>query len=394
MSTFARPWDLDPAIRFLNHGSFGACPRAVLDWQAELRREMEREPVRFLARELEGRLDAARESLAAFVGARADDLAFVSNATTGVNTVVRCLDLRRGDELLTTDHAYNACRNALDAAAEAAGARVVVAPVPFPLGAVDEVVDPVLHAVGPRTRLALLDHVTSPTGLVWPVERLVEALRERGVESLVDGAHGPGMVPLDLTRLGAAWYTGNLHKWVCAPKGAAFLHVRPDLRQGLRPLVVSHGRNATRTDRGRFRREHDWTGTCDPTPWLCVPEAIRFLGSLLPGGWEELRERNRGLALGARDALCRALGIPAPAPDEMVGALAAVPVPASPRPAVDALVDPLQAALFDRHGIEVPVYFWPRAPRRILRVSAAAYNEPGQYDVLAEALPDLLEEGL
>lgn len=394
MSTIARLWGLDPAIRFLNHGSFGACPRAVLDRQAELRREMEREPVRFLARDLEGRLDAARETLAAFVGARPDDLAFVTNATTGVNTVLRCLDLRPGDELLTTDHAYNACRNALDAVAEGSGAGVVVAAVPFPLGSADEVVGAVLGAVGPRTRLALLDHVTSPTGLVWPVERLVDALRERGVETLVDGAHGPGMVPLDLTRLGAAWYAGNLHKWVCAPKGAAFLHVRPDRRGDLRPLVVSHGRNATRTDRDRFRLEHDWTGTCDPTPWLCVPEAIRFLGALLPGGWEELRRRNRSLALAARDALCRALAIPAPAPDEMTGALAAVPVPASPRPALDTLVDPLQAALFGRHGIELPVYFWPRAPRRVLRVSAAAYNDAGDYEKLAAVLSGLLAEGL
>jgi len=198
---WAALWPLDPAVTFLNHGSYGACPREVLRHQAALRAEMEAEPVRFLGRDLDERLDAARAALAAFVGADADDLAFVANATGGVNAVLRSLRLSPGDELLTTDHCYQACRNTLDYVAERTGARVVVATIPFPVVSAQEIVDRVLAKATSRTRLALLDHITSPTALVLPIERLIDALAARGIETLVDGAHAPGMVPLDLRLL-------------------------------------------------------------------------------------------------------------------------------------------------------------------------------------------------
>ncbi len=382
-------WTLDPAVIFLNHGSFGACPRPVLEAQQRLRDELEREPVRFLARELEERLDAARAALADFVGADPDGLAFVHNATTGVNTVLRSLALEPGDEVLTTDHLYPACRNAVEAVAGQAGARVVVARVPFPLGGADQAVEAILAAVTPRTRLAVLDHVTSPTGLVLPVARLVAALAGRGVETLVDGAHAPGMVPLDLRAIGAAWYVGTCHKWLCAPKGAAFLHVRRDRRAGIHPLVVSHGARSPRTDRPRFRLEFDWTGTDDPTAYLAVPEAIRVLGAALPGGWPAVMARNRALALEARRLLGAALGVAPPCPDEMVGALAALPLPEGGPPAPPA-PDPLQDALLERFRIEVPVIAWPAPPRRLLRVSAQLYNDAADYRRLAAALRVLL----
>jgi isopenicillin-N epimerase len=390
-SPFRERWSLDPAVIFLNHGSFGACPRAVLAAQDRLRARLERQPVQFLVRDLGGLLDAARAELAAFVGADPADLVFVPNATTGVNAVLRSLPLGRGDELLVTDHAYNACRNALGYAAERTGATVVVAAVPFPLSSVGAVVDAVLGHVSAQTRLVLLDHVTSPTGLVFPLGDLVPALSARGVDVLVDGAHAAGMVPLDLGRLGAAYYTGNCHKWLCAPKGAGFLHVRRDRQALVRPLAISHGANAPRTDRSRFRLEFDWTGTIDPSPYLCIPEAIRHLGSLLPGGWDELRARNRALALEARRILAAALGVEPPAPDDMIGALAALPLPdGTGAPAQSPLyLDPLQDELLARFGIEVPIIPWPAPPRRLIRVSAQLYNTRAEYERLAAALADL-----
>ena len=383
----ARHWTLDPEVEFLNHGSFGACPTRILAVQQELRARMERQPVLFLARELENLLDGARTGLAAFLDSDADDLAFVPNATTGVSTVVRSLRFGPGDELLTTDHAYNACRNALHAA-EQSGARVVTAAIPWPGATPAQVVDTVLGAVTPRTRLALIDHVTSPTGLIFPIDALVRALDQRGVDTLVDGAHAPGMLPVSLRGIGAAYYTGNCHKWLCTPKGSGFLHVRRDRQDRMLPLAISHGFNSNRTDRSRFRLLFDLGGTDDPTPFLCIPEAIRFFGTLLPGGWPELMRRNRARALEGRAILCDSLRIPVPAPEEMIGSLASVPLPDSTGPLPDpgSLHDPLQRRLYERDHIEVPVYTFPKHPRRLVRISAQLYNSREQFEHLARAL--------
>jgi isopenicillin-N epimerase len=384
-SPFAAHWDLDPAVTFLNHGSFGACPRVVMQHQQELRARMEREPVLFVHRELEALLDPARAELAALVGCDDDDLAFVPNATTGVNTVLRSLRFQPGDELLTTDHEYNACRNVLDYVANQWGARVVTAAVPFPLQDPQQITDAVLDAVTDRTRLLLIDHITSPTGIVQPIGPLVQSLRARGIETLVDGAHAPGMVPLALASLGVAYYTGNCHKWLCTPKGSALLYVRRDLQAGIRPLAISHGANSTRTDRSRFRLEFDFTGTDDFTPFLCVPTALRFLGSLLPGGIPALQAHNRQLALAGRDLLCEALGTAPPAPDSMIGSLASVILPNSNEPLVPPHgLDPLQVLLWEQHRIEVPVMRWPRPQLRMLRISPQIYNLRAQYERLAQ----------
>lgn len=327
---------LDPDVVYLNHGSFGACPRHVLDFQRELRERMEREPVDFLHRRLPEALAECRDAVGRFVGADPEGLAFTGNATAGVNAAMRSLDIGPRDELLTTDHAYGACRKTLEFVARRRGARVVAARVPFPVRGPHEVIEAVLGAVTPRTRVALIDHVTSSTALVMPIERIVAELLARGVETVVDGAHALGMVPLELDRLGAACYAANAHKWLCAPKGAAILHVRRDLLDRIRPLVVSHGFDAT-IDRVRFRAEWDWTGTVDPTAWLAIPECIRFLGGLLPGGWPALMERNRVLALRGRDLILRRMGVEDPCPEEMVGSMASIPLPppgqALPQPA-------------------------------------------------------------
>ncbi len=396
----ADEWALDPAVVFLNHGSFGACPRAVLAVQADLRAELEANPVAFLGRALEGRLDAARVRLAAFLRADPEDLAFVPNATAGVASILRSFRFAPGDEIVATDHEYNAALNMARFAASRDGARVVIARIPLPTSGPDEVAERVLASVGPRTRLVLVSHVTSPTALVLPVERLVEALEGRGIPVLVDGAHGPGMLPLDLAGLGASFYAGNLHKWVCAPKGAAFLHVRRDRRAAIRPLAISHGANDPRAGRSTFRKEFDWTGTADPTAFLAVPAALDAVEGMLGGGWPAVMARNAGLAAVARRALASAAGRPVLAPEAMLGSMAAIELPPDPGFAArgPAEPDPLQARLLEAAAVEVPLHPWPRDPapgdrrRRLLRVSAHLHNDPGEYAHLAEALGALLAE--
>jgi isopenicillin-N epimerase len=386
-SPFRRHWQLAPNIVFLNHGSFGACPIPVLQRQVELRQQMEAEPVQFLCRRYEERLDSARAALAGFVGARPRDLVFVTNATTGVNAVVRSLKPRRGDELITTDLDYNACRNVLAEAARAAGARLVVARVPFPLRSADELLAAVLRVVTPRTRLAMIDHVTSNSALVLPVRRIIRELDARGVDTLVDGAHAPGMLPLNLRELNPVYYTANLHKWVCAPKGAAFLWAREDRQAGLQPPVISHGHNRPRPGYTPFQDRFDWAGTIDPTPWFCVGEAIRWMESVLPGGWRELRRRNHELAVEARRLLCEKLQVEPPCPEAMLGSMATIPLPERFQgvPARDK-IDAEQLQLYDQFGIEVPFsrIGWPE--RRCLRVSAQIYNSVEEYEYLAASL--------
>jgi isopenicillin-N epimerase len=387
-------WRLDPSVTFLNHGSYGACPEPVLAVQYELRERLEGEPVRFLGRELPARLDAARHSVARFLRADPDGFAFVPNATTGVNTVAQSLRFEAGDELLTDDHEYNATINALRAVAERDGARVVVARIPFPIEHPQQALDAIMAAVTERTRLAMVSHVTSSTALVLPIAEIVAELDRRGIDTLVDGAHAPGMVPVDVDALGMAYWTGNGHKWLCGPKGSGMLWVRADRRERIHPLVVSHGANAEPDDRSRFRHEFDWAGTTDPTGYLALPAAIDWMRDhAVPdgGGWPAVMAANRALAIEGRDALTDALGIEAPAPDAMLGSMATVFLDrVHGEAAARALGETLER---DEH-LEVPVGPWPvRAarerdtPTRItLRISAQRYNEPEDYERLADAL--------
>lgn len=393
------PWDLDPSVTFLNHGSYGACPRPVLEAQRALIDHLESDPVRFLSREFEPRLDAARAAVAAFLHADPAGLVVVPNATTGVATVLGSLRLRPGDELLTTDHEYNATLNALASVADRARARVVRAPIPLPIRHPEEVVEAILAQVTPRTRIALVSHITSPSGLILPIETIVRELDRLGVDTLVDGAHAPGMLPVDIDALGAAYWTGNGHKWLCGPKGAGVLHVREDRRSGVLPLVTSHGRNDPRTDRPPLWKEFDWQGTGDPTAFMALPESIRVIGSLQPDGWPAHMAANHELVLAARTRLQDALGLEPIAPDSMIGSMAAIALPnvgaAAASDGAEARAMGLVTALAEEERIEVPVGPFPVLAARpdgappaatLLRVSAQRFNEPADYEVLVDAL--------
>jgi isopenicillin-N epimerase len=384
MNDAAQPadWPLDPEVTYLNHGAFGSCPRPVQENADALRRRFEHAPMQFVLRDAESLIDQARAAASSLMGADGEDLVFTQNATTAVCTVLASLPIWPGDELLVTDHAYTACRNALNLHARRTGMSVVVARVPFPCAGPDEVVAAVLGAVTARTRLALLDHVSSPTALVFPLAELVRALTDRGIDTLVDGAHAPGMLPVDLRALGATFYAANLHKWCGVPKTAAVLYVRRDRQADLHPLVIGHGANSPRTDRSRFLLEFDWIGTHDPSAVMSLPTALRYMNGVLPGGLPALRDRNHALVVRARALLMDALGVQAPCPPEMLGAMATLPLPSpTPMPA-----PALYEALWRKHRIEAPVFDWPASGRPMMRICAQIYNDLSQYERLANAV--------
>ncbi len=372
-------WLLDPAIRFLNHGCFGATPKVVLEAQTALRRRIESRPVEVLERGRGPLLQEAKQAVGGFIGAAPEDLGFVTNATAGVNAVVRSLSLGPADEVVTTNHAYNAIRQTLRFVSEHNGPQVVEARIDLPIRSPQTAVEAVAAAVGPSTRLVVIDHITSPTAVRLPIARIIELCAERGVDVLVDGAHAPGMIELDVPSLNAAYYTGNLHKWVCAPKGAAFLWVRPDRQKHIHPNTISHFLHQG------LAEEFSWQGTRDITAWLCAKDAIDFMANF---GWERVRQHNHELATWAQSRLCHLWEVePAtPLDGSMLGSMATVPLPE----AAENLgpIEEVQARLYRDYRIEVPVIEFEG--RRWIRVSCQIYNTADQYQRLGEAVLEMI----
>lgn len=374
-------WGLAADVVHLNHGSYGGCPRAVLAAADAVRARLEAAPMRFYVLEWQGDLDRVRAALAAFLLAPDDRLVFVPNATTGVAHALAAARIEPGDELLTTSHAYRACKNQLSRLAEARGARIVTAPVALPFDP-DQIVDAIARAITPRTRLALIDHVTSPTALVLPLERIVAVLAARGIPIAVDGAHAPGQLELDLGRLlaaGVTWYAGNHHKWLCAPKASGFLVTTTPLV----PLVTSHGASPEYGPPNRLHAELDWSGTYDPAPQLAVPAAIHALQHGIRG---DVMARNHALVVEMAARLRDALGADRLARDADLGAMAALPIALPPGETPGSF----QAQLL-RDGWEVAIVDFPDGP--LVRVSAHAYNHAGEADALAAKLHALGARG-
>jgi isopenicillin-N epimerase len=372
-------WALDPDLAYLNHGSFGAVPRAVMEYRAALLDRIELDSVRFFAFDLPDLLTDAREKAAGFIGADPDGFAFVSNATAGVNTALRAAPIGPGEEILVTDHGYEACTLAAEHVAARRGATVRLAEIPVPVGDPDEVRAAIVDAVTPSTTWAVIDHVTSPSGLVWPITDIVRDLMDRGVRVIVDGAHAPGQVPLRVSELGAAAYAGNWHKWTCAPKGSGFLWVAADWREEVRPLVISHGAGHRGEEGRRFRATFDWTGTSDPTPYLSVPAALETVGAMLRGGWDAVMERNRATVLDMRDRIVEETGLAVVGPDVMVGSMVSFVVPSERRPAgpaADVATD-LVRHLLDDHGVVVGAGTRRGTDEVYVRISAHLHTDPG-----------------
>ena len=373
-------WLLDPDIAFLNHGSFGAVPRQVLDVQDDWRRRIERRPVELLDRRMPELLGVSLDAAAGFVGADPAGTAFMVNATAAVNAVARSLSFAPGDAIVTSTHVYNAIRKTLQWTATRDGADYVEFDLALPIHSEDDLLERLLASIPPATRLLVIDQVSSPTGLVFPIERLLAELAPRGVQVMIDAAHAPGMLDVDVDRylqLGAIAWTGNLHKWCFAPKGTAVLMVHPDFADRVQPTIISHHSDDP------FRKRFSWQGTADFTPWLSVPEALAFGERRF--GWDRLRAANHALATWAHRCLVEHWGVEpvSPLEGDLLGSIATVRLPESACAAFDGPMS-LQLALYDRHRIEVPVMDWGGS--WFVRVSAQAYNEPEQYLALAEAV--------
>jgi isopenicillin-N epimerase len=368
---------LRPDVAFLNHGSFGAVPRAVFDEQDRLRRCLEAEPIEILGRRHPETVEAAKVPLAEMLRARPQDLGLVTNATEGVNAVLQSLRLSPGDELLTTTHVYNAVRMAMRHTAARHGATYREVHVPTPLQSPRQITDTVVAALTDRTRVLMIDHVTSPTALVFPVAEIVAACAGRGVEVLVDGAHAPGMVDLDLPALGAAWYAGNLHKWTCAPKGCGFIWARADRQADLHPTVVSHNYGTG------LAPEFNWQGTRDTSAWLTIPAALSFMNDL---GWPHIREHNHAMATWAHAMLCDRFNVEplSPLDGSLLGATATVRLPGQLAGLNDEQARALQQDLYTTDRVEVPLFPWQGELH--LRVSCQVYNRPEEYERLAEVI--------
>jgi isopenicillin-N epimerase len=365
---------LDPSVTFLNHGSFGACPRPVFEHYQAWQRELEYQPVEFLGRRIDALLDDARAVLARYIGADRDDIVFVPNATTGVNLVARSLKLQSGDEMLTTDHEYGACQYAWQFACEKSGAHVARCEMPIPMTTADAFIDHLWANVTERTRVIFISHITSPTALIFPIYEICQRARSAGIITVIDGAHAPAHVPLDLSAVNADFYAGNCHKWMCAPKGAAFLYVHREHQSWMEPAVISWGWH----DDGSFVAKQQKQGTRDYSAYLSVPAAIAFLHE---HDWESVQGRCRALIRDARQQLSALFGLPPLAPPEWAAQMVTTRLPACDAKA-------LKARLYDDYRIEVPVIDWNDG--QYLRVSMQGYNTRQDIDRLLTALQETL----
>lgn len=366
---------LDPRITFLNHGSFGAVPRVVFDAHTAWRQRIEADPIEMLYRGAPPLHAESKRAIGAAFGMAAPDFGMVTNATEGVNAVLRSLPLKPGDELLTTNHVYHAVRQAMRFVAAKAGATVREIEIPTPIASSQQIEKLIADGLSPATKLLVIDHITSPTAVIFPVEAIVRAAGERGIDVMIDGAHAPGMVRLDVASLGAAYYAGNLHKWACAPKGSAFLWVRPDRQRDIHPLIISHYLGEG------FAAEFGWQGTRDTAAWLAVPAALEFLGEF---GWDRVCRHNHDLAVWTQKMLCRRWNVEplTPLTGELLGSMCTVRLP-SPldKLSVEEGVR-FQARLYHEDNIEVPVMHWAGAAH--VRPCCQVYNCAEQYERLAD----------
>lgn len=365
---------LDPDVIFLNHGSFGATPKPVFETYQRWQLELERQPVEFLGRRYHALMDEVRGELGRYLDADPDDLILVPNATTGINTIARSLNLAPNDEILATDHEYGAVDNTWQFIAEQNSAHYIRQPIALPVDSEKSVIDQLWAGVTPRTKVIAISHITSSTALIFPIKAICERARLEGILTVIDGAHVPGQIPLNLSDLGADFYAGNCHKWLCAPKGSAFLYVRREHHDTVNPLIVSWGWRGTPDT---LANRNGWQGTRDIAAFLSIPSAIKFQRE---HDWHDVRERCHLLAVRTRERVTALTGLPPIAPDWWFAQMFSVTLPAGN--------DDLKDSLYRRYRIELPIITWNE--QTVMRVSFQGYNTTDDSDALINALRDTL----
>jgi isopenicillin-N epimerase len=378
-------WDIKSDV-FTNHGSFGATPIAVLDKQAILEKEFNASREQFLRQESDSQLLKSKEHISNLLGMAVSDFVFVDNVTEGFNTVIKSLQLQSGDEVIITNHSYNCFVPVLEVESQNRNFKVVTADIPYPMVSDEAVVDEILSRVTDKTKLCIVDHITSPTAFIFPVKKIVEALKKRGVETFVDGAHAPGQIDINVESIGAAYYTANHHKWLCAPVSSGFLYVRPDMQGGIHPLVSSY----TAGESNDFSMRFLWQGTRNPSARILTGEAITYMEGLLSGGWNEIRDRNHNLAVKARDLLCAELNIAAPCQNDLFGSMFTIPLKDINIIDPESEVNPaIQIYNYTQQRFGFGMYIQPFEGQYLLRCSCHLYNSIGDYKKVAEAIKSL-----
>jgi len=376
----------------LNHGSFGKCPLEIIRFRNELADEMEYLSTIFYTRKSRELIEMSRSILSDFIGTPSKDTVFVKNATTGVNTVINSISFEKNDEVVTTNLIYSSCRNLLEKMVKEKSIKVRTAEISlFPKNG-EEIYQKIIGETTERTKLIFIDHISSESALIMPVKKIAEFAAKKGIAILVDGAHAPGMIPLDITELGVTYYTGNCHKWICAPKGAAFLYVKPEKQNEIKPLIISRFFNIGKTANERFQNAFFWQGTMDYISYICVGKTIEFIEESVNGGWKEVMKKNHKLVIIGRKIICKKLNIKDWAPDELTGSITTLKLGSKKLIDEKTGLDIIQLELFDKFGIETLISTIYPTDDRILRLSAAIYNCEEDYEKLGEALKIISEE--
>jgi isopenicillin-N epimerase len=388
-STLFEKWNLNPSIVHLNHGSFGGTPKFIIDKQKEYIDKLESEPVDFSVRQWYPLYYENKKALADFVGTSEHHIYLVPNTTIGINHILHN-QKESNKQWLTTNHAYGACIHAFHKIGEERGNEIIKVQIPFPLHSENEILEQLENNLSPRTSLALIDYITSATAIIFPIKKIIDLLHNRGVKVIVDAAHAPGMVDFNIDALDADYFVANCHKWICSPKGSAFVYVNPKHQKEYKPIFYSFYNDWNTEEAAHWSNQFIWEGTKDYSAYLCIKDALSYMPSLINGGWNEIRTHNRNLAIQGAKLIANKLGVELPVPESMLGSIVNIPLWDDKIPLkFFNYYTEVKNILYDKYKIEVPCILFPQAPKQYVRVSAQLYNSIEEYEYLGNCLLEI-----